>query len=176
MLNGIPLSTMELTSAIPLKSTLLKGASVNLIFYSKALKWMMSNGTSMNSILYWMKPHWIQCHWTKHQWIKCYIEWSSTVNTMPLSGKSMNSMLYWMESHYEHNGSKWNISEFNAILIGISLQSMLCNGVEWNPTEAYVMMWNPSEFDVVLNEISLNWIFYWMESNCIHYYIQQHPT
>ena len=106
-------------------------------------------------------------YWMKSLWIQYFIEWNPIVFIVTFNG------IYWMGSHYGHNGSKWNISEFNAVMNGISLQSMLCNGT-WMSSMRYwkkshwslcydvgpqwiwcCIEWNLTELDILLNGIQL---------------------
>ena len=127
---------------------------------------------------------WSQCYWMEHRWIQCYNELNST----------------------EVNVIERNISEFNVILKGISLRSMLLIEHQWiqcynelNSTEVNVIECNISEFNVIFNGILLksmllngtlvNLMFYAMEfhwrpwyiewnisDQWIQCYIERHPT
>ena len=57
-----------------------------------------------------MESHWSICYWMKQQWLQCYNAWNST----------------------EHNGIKWNVSDFIVLFNGIPLQAMLLKGTSMN--------------------------------------------
>ena len=142
-----------------------------------------------------MEFHWSQCYWMEHQWIQCYIErYFTEVNAN--NWTSVNSMIDWKEFHWSQcyqmqhqwiqcciesfhwvkSYMKWNISEFNDIMNGISLQSMFLNETsvtsikysmeshwsQWiqcyNGSSHWVkwyIEWNSTEVNVVLEGIWL---------------------
>jgi hypothetical protein len=123
---------------------ILNGTSVisefNVILNGIPLKSMLLNGTPVKSMLYWKASHWSQCYQMKHQWIQCRIESS-----------------HWVKWYIE-----WNISEFNDIINGMPLKSMLLNGTSVNS---------------IYNSMESHWSqCYWLEYQWIQSTIQWNPT
>ena len=134
---------------------------------------MLWNGTSLNSMLYWMESQWIKCNWIAFHWrielnsaqfnavkrktTECnVIEWDSSKFNIPMNSMLWNwiplkSMLYWMKFNWIYFNwmeSHWIMVLNLTISKGNPLRLMFLNGVPLN--------------SMLLTGITQNSMLYWL--------------